>query len=97
MHEPTVAAPKASALRERSESPSKFSAGIAPKGGAGKNYQPSRIFDNDENAPSPERGTSADQFNQTNGKKYKHFDFADGSDPQDAPQAPPTPSALTTT
>jgi hypothetical protein len=86
---PVATAPKSSALRKRSESPSKFSAAIAPKGGAGKNFQPSRIFGNDENAPSPEKNIPADHFYRPNAKKYQHFDFADGSDPQDAPKPAP--------
>ena len=78
-------------IRERAESPSKSNV-IAPKGGAGKNYGPSRLFDNDENSPirpSPEKNHSADHFYRPNPAKYQHFDFADGSDPQDAPR--PTP------
>jgi hypothetical protein len=86
---PVAPAPKSNTLHERSESPSKFSAGIAPKGGAGKNFQPSRIFDNDESALSPEKGFPADHFYRPNAKKYQHFDFADGSDPQDAPKPAP--------
>lgn len=84
---PAAASP--SINRERSSSPSKHSAGIAPKGGAGRNYQPSRLFDNDENSPiRPQASTnhSADHFYRPNPKKYQHFDFADGTDPQDAPK-----------
>jgi hypothetical protein len=80
-----TASPANKASRERSESPSKFSAGVAPKGGAGRNYQPIRLFETEENSPtrsSPER----DQYYRPNPKKYQHFDFADGSDPQDAPK-----------
>jgi len=71
--------------RERSESPNKV---IAPKIGAGKNFQPSRLFDRDENFESgpdtPERPTGRTM--RAEPKKYQHFDFADGSDPQDAPK-----------
>ena len=52
---------------------------IAPKGGAGKNFQPSRLFDNiGENTPiqSPDKGI------KTNPNKYNHFDF------DDAPENP---------
>ncbi|RYP82833.1 hypothetical protein DL769_001530 [Monosporascus sp. CRB-8-3] len=70
----------------RSESPSKV---IAPKAGAGKNYQPSRLFEaeelDDENYQSDD-GRSPDRFVRPNPKRYEHFDFADGSDPQDAPR-----------
>ena len=79
--------PAKAPIRERSESPSKLA-----KAGAGKNYAPSRLFDNDENSPirpTPNKEHSADHFYRPNPAKYQHFDFADGSDPQDAPQ--PTP------
>jgi len=71
--------------RERSQSPSKA---IAPKIGAGKNYQPSRLFNTDENESlqdTPEASSS--KFVRPNPTKYSHFDFADGSEPQDAPKA----------
>jgi hypothetical protein len=86
----TAASPVNKATRDQTESPSKFSAGIAPKGGAGRNYQPIRLFETDENSPvrpSPER----DQFYRPNPKKYQHFDLADSSDPQDAPKPAPAP------
>ncbi|KAM7183280.1 hypothetical protein V8F20_012675 [Naviculisporaceae sp. PSN 640] len=71
--------------RERSESPNKP---IAPKIGAGKNFQPIRLFEKDENVESgpdtPEQ--SPDRMVRPNPKKYQHFDFADGSDPHDAPK-----------
>lgn len=86
---PVLPAPKNNVFRERSESPPKFSAGIAPKVGAGKNFQPSRIFDTDENPASPEKSIPADHFYRPNPKKYQHFDFADGSEPQDAPKPAP--------
>ncbi|KAI9048179.1 hypothetical protein LZ554_007974 [Drepanopeziza brunnea f. sp. 'monogermtubi'] len=61
------------------ESPNKAS--IAPKGGAGKNYQPSRLFDlPDEDGPSPNKSA--------NPSKYKHFEFADGGDEQVEKRAP---------
>lgn len=70
--------------RERSTSPTKP---IAPKIGAGKNFQPSRLFEpEEESLPSnniPERRA----FYKPNEKKFQHFDFSDGSDvPQDAPK-----------
>jgi hypothetical protein len=86
---PAAPALESKASRERSESPSKFSAGIAPKGGAGKNFQPSRIFDNDENTPSPEKNIPADHGYRPNAKKYQHFNLDDGSAPQDAPKPAP--------
>ncbi|RYP43782.1 hypothetical protein DL768_009687 [Monosporascus sp. mg162] len=70
----------------RSESPSKV---IAPKAGAGKNYEPSRLFgaeELDDEEYQSDDGRSPDRFVRPNPKKYDHFDFADGSDPQDAPR-----------
>jgi hypothetical protein len=82
-------APSKAPIHERSDSPSKA---IAPKAGAGKNYAPSRLFDNDEDSPirpSIDKDHSTEHFYRPNPAKYQHFDFADGSDPQDAPR--PTP------
>ncbi|KAI1154793.1 hypothetical protein F4825DRAFT_146394 [Nemania diffusa] len=67
---------------------------IAPKLGAGKNFQPSRLFERDEaedQNDSLEDVKSPDRFYRPHPKKYSHFEFADGSDPQDAPQPDPTP------
>ncbi|RYO94079.1 hypothetical protein DL766_000885 [Monosporascus sp. MC13-8B] len=66
------------------ESPRKV---IAPKAGAGKNYQPSRLFaaeELDDEKYQSDDGRSPDRFVRPNPKRYEHFDFADGSDPQDA-------------
>jgi len=71
--------------RERSQSPSKA---IAPKIGAGKNFQPSRLFETEENEPAHDTPEgSPEKYVRPNSKKYQHFDFADGSEPQDAPKA----------
>jgi hypothetical protein len=65
--------------RERSMSPSKH---IAPKLGAGKNFQPSRLFQEEEEEQSlpanniPERKA----YYKPNEKKFQHFDFSDGTD-----------------
>ncbi|KAH8676378.1 hypothetical protein BX600DRAFT_508538 [Xylariales sp. PMI_506] len=75
-----------SAGRQRSDSPSKS---IAPKIGAGKNFQPNRLFDAEKvlEAPdSPENAASSNRYYRPNPKKFNHFDFVDGSDPSDAPQ-----------
>ncbi|KAF6836865.1 hypothetical protein CPLU01_03446 [Colletotrichum plurivorum] len=86
---------------EQGDEPSSPSAGrdrVAPKIGAGKNFQPSRLFDADAHADepdSPEQQQSPAKFYRPNPKKYQHFDFADGSDPQDTPkpaQGRPKPS-----
>lgn len=60
---------------------------IAPKGGAGKNFQPMRLFDGVAEAQEPDLRDhrSPDRFYRPNPKKYEHFDFVDGSDPRDAP------------
>ncbi|KAI1499627.1 hypothetical protein F5X99DRAFT_388941 [Biscogniauxia marginata] len=89
--EPVEAPASPSAGRERSQSPSKA---IAPKAGAGKNFQPSRLFDAEEEEEEVQTSQDGrtDRFYRPNPKKYNHFDFADGSDPQDAPQiGDPTP------
>ncbi|KAI1419448.1 hypothetical protein F5Y12DRAFT_777783 [Xylaria sp. FL1777] len=67
---------------------------IAPKAGAGKNFQPSRLFETDEaedQSSSLDDAKSPDRFYRPHPKKFNHFEFVDGSDPQDAPQADPTP------
>lgn len=70
------------------DSPSKA---VAPKIGAGKNFQPSRLFDRPDDAPpepeSPDDIKSPPRYMKPHPKKYNHFEFADGSDPADAPQA----------
>ncbi|KAI0478723.1 hypothetical protein GGR56DRAFT_631506 [Xylariaceae sp. FL0804] len=69
-----------SAARGRPGSPNKA---VAPKAGAGKNFQPSRLFGDDETDQS---GSTNDRAYRPHPKKYQHFDFADGSEPQDAPK-----------
>jgi hypothetical protein len=70
----------------RSESPSKSNV-IAPKGGAGKNYAPSRLFDTeDAEIPSPEKNHSAEHLYRPNPTKYQHFDFADSSETDEKPR-----------
>jgi len=58
------------------------------KVGSGKNFQPMRIFNNNQeevvDEDTPKAGSS-NQYIRPNPTKYQHFDFADGSDPQDAP------------
>jgi hypothetical protein len=72
----------ASEVRERSQSPSKA---VAPKIGAGKNFQPSRLFDRDDGVESgPDTPEKADRFYRPHPHKYQHFEMVDGSDPKDA-------------
>lgn len=65
---PVGNSPRPELYREGSDGSS-----IAPKGGAGKNFQPSRLFDReDEDTASPNKST--------NPAKFKHFEFADGDE-----------------
>ena len=55
---------------------------IASKGGAGKNYQPSRLFENDNSQPGTP-GTpveSSAKFIKPDPTKYDHFEFGDGNE-----------------
>jgi hypothetical protein len=57
-------------------------AAIAGKGGAGKNYQPSRLFETDNSAPGTP-GTpiqSPDKYRKPDPKKYDHFTFGSGGE-----------------
>ena len=87
----------AAVANDRPSSPAKN--GTAHKGGAGKNYQPSRLFDNDETDPpvpgSPSK--SPEKRRMPHPTKYNHFEFADGHDdasatPQGGPPRPPRPA-----
>ncbi|KAI9838666.1 MAG: hypothetical protein M1819_004980 [Sarea resinae] len=49
---------------------------IAPKGGAGRNYQPSRLFDMDEPAPGTPQDPKEKRY-QPHPAKYNHFDFGE--------------------
>lgn len=70
------------------ESPSKS---FGAKIGAGKNFQPSRLFEKPEDIPSepdsPVDLKSPPRFMKPHPTKYNHFDFVDGSDPANHPQA----------
>ena len=48
---------------------------VAPKGAGHKKFQPSRIFDDEEEAPPKER-----QIYKTNPSRYNHFDIGDSFD-----------------
>ncbi|TVY48640.1 hypothetical protein LOCC1_G003967 [Lachnellula occidentalis] len=60
---------------ERAESLSKN--GGKAKGGAGKNYAPSRLFDTEE---LDEDSVRQSPMKETNAKKYEHFDFGENHD-----------------
>ncbi|KAK4240048.1 hypothetical protein C8A03DRAFT_42423 [Achaetomium macrosporum] len=78
--------------RERSQSPSKM---VAPKVGAGKNFQPPRLFESEEDDASTdtqhERTQSLGRVVRPDPKKYEHFEFDDGSQSQEAPTPKPAP------
>jgi hypothetical protein len=82
------ASPTKTPVTKRSESPSKGSV-IAPKGGAGKNYAPSRLFETEEaEVESPLKDHSAEHFYRPNPTKYQHFDFGDGIEEPEVKQRP---------
>ena len=55
---------------------------MAPKGGAGKNYQPSRLFGMDNSAPgtSGTPNQSPEKLRKPDPKKYNHFEFSHEAD-----------------
>lgn len=78
---------------DRPASPFKHSAvdAVAPKVGAGKNFQPSRIFDREEDSPiRPSSSEDRDSFYRPNAKKFQHFDLVSGTGADDAPISKPT-------
>jgi len=59
---------------------------IAPKAGAGKNFKPIRLFEEEESQPG--KITSPEKSN-ANPKKYNHFEFGDTNEvPQPMPNRP---------
>ncbi|KAL2124551.1 hypothetical protein VTJ04DRAFT_916 [Mycothermus thermophilus] len=73
--------------RDRSQSPSKV---IAPKVGAGKNFQPPRLFEADEEdekaSQADDRPRSRERFRRPDPRKYQHFELKDEPEPE--PQEP---------
>lgn len=68
-----------SEAHHRSASPAKM--------GAGKNHQPMRLFDQEQEVEEETpKGKIGKQYIRPNPGKYNHFDFADGSDPADRPE-----------
>lgn len=61
---------------------------IAGKGGSGKNFQPSRLFETNNSQPGTPGtpGESSDKFIKPHPKKYNHFELGEGND--DAGTAP---------
>lgn len=68
---------------------------IAPKGGTSKNFQPSRLFDNENMQPGTPGSPLKfpDAFKKPHPKKYDHFELADGSN-EPTQQGQPRSSAL---
>lgn len=85
--EGSPAPPQAKSSSPQKGHKSTSSGTIAPKGGSGKNFQPSRLFTN-ENAPSGASGLSDEspgKFVKLDPKKFNHFDLGEiqeGTRPQ---------------
>ena len=64
---------------------------IAPKGGSGKNFHPSRLFQNENTLPgtSGTPGGSSDKFYKPHPKRYNHFEIGEGN--EDAGNTPKLP------
>ena len=77
----------ASPASTQASSPQKGSSSnvVAPKGGAGKSYQPSRLFDVDDSQPEPDTAQSPSKFYKPHPKKFNHFEFGDGTEDPPAP------------
>ena len=75
------------AAKERPVSPQK-SDHIAPKGGAGKNYQPSRLFDMDDTPPGTPKSPSKDTYIKPHPTKFKHFEMGRDEEETNERQSP---------
>ncbi|KXJ92446.1 hypothetical protein Micbo1qcDRAFT_62067 [Microdochium bolleyi] len=108
----SVISPKAGGARPRqrdfseilNDEPGSPSAGrerpdkaIAPKAGAGKNFQAQRLFDETEQHDEAESNESSpNRFYRPHPDKYNHFEFGDGSDPTDVVENIANPGPKTT-
>lgn len=63
---------------------------IAPKGGSGKNFQPSRLFENDSSQPGTPGTPAEGKFIKPDPNKYNHFELGEGN--EDATTARPIPT-----
>ncbi|KAL9601365.1 MAG: hypothetical protein Q9219_002541 [cf. Caloplaca sp. 3 TL-2023] len=61
--------------RARPASPQKEN--IAPKAGAGKNFQPNRLFENIDEQPATPGSRSPDKARIPHPQKFNHFEFSD--------------------
>lgn len=77
------------ASKARPKSPQKENIAMAPKGGAGRNYQPSRLFDPEETEPRTPGAPSPDKLRKPHPQKYSHFEFSD--EPAEQKAAPVRP------
>lgn len=73
----------------RAASPQKENAPIT-KGGAGKNFQPNRLFEETAEQPATPGAQSPDKFRKPHPTKFNHFDFNDEPLPKKSEQALPT-------
>ncbi|KAL8839976.1 MAG: hypothetical protein Q9170_001518 [Blastenia crenularia] len=55
---------------------------IAPKAGAGKNFQPNRLFENIGEHPATHGANSPDKARKPHPEKFNHFDFGDETQEQ---------------
>lgn len=72
-------------------SPQKENAPIAPKAGAGKNFQPMRLFENTAEQPAAPGATSPDKARKPHPKKFNHFEFNDEPSEPDQQHLPARP------
>ena len=75
------------AAKERSVSPKK-AGHIAPKGGAGKNFQPSRLFDMDDTPPGTPKSPSKDTYIKPHPTKFNHFEMGGDDENTGGRQSP---------
>ncbi|OAX78855.1 hypothetical protein ACJ72_06833 [Emergomyces africanus] len=75
---------------KKSSQPQRMDDAVAPKGGAGHNYKPSRLFVDDDEAEQSEQVNNDVKSVKTNAKKYNHFEFGETPHPGSSakPQAP---------
>ncbi|KAL8948689.1 MAG: hypothetical protein Q9222_005137, partial [Ikaeria aurantiellina] len=74
--------------RARSTSPQKENTAIA-KGGAGKNFQPMRLFEDEQ--PTTPGASSPEKVRKPHPTKYNHFEFGDGPTAGEAQPLPARP------
>ena len=78
------------ASKNRSASPQK-GGHVAPKGGAGKNYHPSRLFDMDDTPPGTPKSPSKDTYIKPHPTKFKHFEMGGENEESTKHQSPAKP------